>query len=202
MIKRLANKWMGRVAFSWNDWTENFDGGVVGNAGVHDPTRTQAVTFGGGVLSGPLVDGGQVSQLSGGSGKGNVIYSSVVWQVTANALLQLPWDMEFAGALFARQGNPRPTYINISVPGDGLKAAIAQPAVDDLRYPDIWNVDFRLAKNIKIGGASAVLSAELFNAFNAGTEMQRTRDANSSSFNRLDEILSPRVARFGLRFLF
>jgi hypothetical protein len=148
------------------------------------------------------VDGGQVSQLSGGSGKGNVIYTSVKWQVTANALVQLPWDMEFAGALFARQGNPRPTYININVPGDGLKAALADANVDDLRYEDIVNVDFRLAKNIKIGGASAVLSAELFNAFNAGTELQRNRDAVSSAFTRLDEILSPRVARFGLRFLF
>ena len=32
------------------------------------------ITFGAGAHSGPLVDGGQVAQLSGGSGKGNVIY--------------------------------------------------------------------------------------------------------------------------------
>ena len=151
---------------------------------------------------GPLVDGGQVAVLSGGSGKGNVIFTSVQWQVTANALVQLPWDMEFAGALFARQGNPRPTYLTVNVPSDGAKQVLADANVDDLRYADIWNVDFRLAKNIKIGGASAVLSAELFNAFNAGTELQRNRDGISTAFTRLDEILSPRVARFGLRFLF
>jgi hypothetical protein len=202
IIKRLSNKWMGRVAVSWNDWTENFDGGVAGNAGVQSPTRTQAVTFGGGVNSGPLVDGGQVAVLSGGSGKGNVIYSSVKWQLTANALVQLGWDMELAGALFARQGNPRPTYITVSIPADGSTNVMAEALVDDRRYADIWNVDFRLAKNIKIGGATAVLSAELFNAFNSGTEIQRTRNAASSVFNRLDEILSPRVARFGLRFQF
>ena len=131
---------------------------------------------------GPLVDGGQVAVLSGGSGKGNVIFTSVKWQVTANALFQLPWDMEFAGALFARQGNPRPTYMTINVAGDGAKQVMASANVDDLRYDDIVNVDFRLAKNIKIGGASAVLSAELFNAFNAGTEIQRNRDAVSSAF--------------------
>jgi hypothetical protein len=122
--------------------------------------------------------------------------------MTANALVQLPWDMEFAGALFARQGNPRPTYITVGTALDGAKQAIAENNVDDSRYADIWNFDLRLAKNIKIGGASAVLSAELFNVFNSGTEIQRTRDANSAVFNRLDEILSPRVARFGLRFLF
>ena len=201
-IKRLANKWMGRVAFSYNDWTENFDGGVAGNAGVQDPTRTQAVRFGGGVDSGPLVDGGQVAILSTGSGKSNVIYTSVKWQFTGNALVQLPWDLELAGAVFGRQGNPAPTYLRISVPGDGAKNVLAMPNVDDRRYATIWNVDFRLGKNIKIGGASAVLSAEVFNAFNRNAEIQRTRDAASAVFNRLDEILSPRVVRFGLRFLF
>jgi len=203
-IKRLANKWMGRVAVSYNDWTEQFKGGVAGNAGVQDPTRTQAIDLidpNAGAM-GPLVDGGQVSILSAGSGKGNVIYSSVKWQFTGNALVQLPWDLELAGAVFGRQGNPAPTYIRASVTGDGAKNILAMPHVDDRRYATIWNVDFRLGKNIKIGGASAVLSAELFNAFNGNTEIQRTRDAASAAFNRLDEILSPRVVRFGLRFLF
>ena len=47
-----------------------------------------------------------------------------------------------------------------------------------------------------------MLSAEAFNVFNSGVELERTRDAASSAFNRLDEILNPRIARFGLRLTF
>jgi hypothetical protein len=42
----------------------------------------------------------------------------------------------------------------------------------------------------------------LFNALNNNVELNRTRQANSSAFNRLDEVLSPRVLRFGLRLSF
>jgi hypothetical protein len=202
LVKRLSNKWMGRVAFSWNDWVENFDGGLTAR-NVYDPTRTQAIgevqTNANGL--GPLLDGGQVSILSGGSGK-QQLFSSVKWQLAANALVQLPWDMEVSGALFGRQGHPRPTYLSITSPGEPRKGVLAEPTIDGRRYPDLWNLDLRLAKNIKVGGSSAVLSAECFNLLNSGVELTRTRDAASSVFNRLDEVLSPRVLRLGLRFLF
>ena len=64
-------------------------------------------------------------------------------------------------------------------------------------------VDLRLAKNIKLGGRSNVtLSAEMFNVFNSGTELKRIADASSSNWNRLDEILAPRIVRFGAKFQF
>src|SRR5207245_1637217 len=59
LTKRLSNKWMGRVAFSFNDWTEHFSGTPVGgnsgaaaSPGHGNPTRTEID---------PLVDGGQVA---------------------------------------------------------------------------------------------------------------------------------------------
>ena len=192
MIKRFSNKWMGRVAFSYNDWTEHFKGGLT-DANTSDPARTR---------TSPLDDGGQVSILSGGSGKAQ-LYSSVKWQVSANAMYQLPWNFEIAAALFGRQGHPRPPFITARASGEPPKNVIPNGvSVDDMRYANLWNVDFRLAKNIKISGATAVLSAEVFNAFNSGTELTRTLDAASASFNRLDEILSPRIVRLGLRFTF
>lgn len=192
LIKRLSNKWMGRLAFSFNDWTEHFKGGL-SNVNVADPTRTR---------TNPLDDGGQVSLLSGGSGK-QQLFSSVKWQVSANAMYQLPWDIEIAAALFGRQGHPQPVFLTMTAAGEPRKEVVANGVlIDDKRYADLWNVDFRLAKNIKIGSTSVALSAEVFNVFNSGTELTRTRDAASSAFNRLDEILSPRIARLGLRFLF
>jgi hypothetical protein len=70
-------------------------------------------------------------------------------------------------------------------------------------YENLWNVDFRLAKNLKLGGSmNAVMTADLFNAFNANTELNRVRNVGSSTFGRLDELLSPRVVRFGMRLQF
>jgi hypothetical protein len=44
--------------------------------------------------------------------------------------------------------------------------------------------------------------ADLFNVLNNDVELNRVRNAASSTFNRLDEVLSPRVVRFGLRLQF
>ncbi len=192
IMKRLSNKWMARVALTYNDWVEKFPAGLNSGA-VVDPTRTD---------NGPLVDGGQVADLSAGSGKGNILYSSQKWQVSANALYQLPWGFEVSGAAFGRQGTPLPYYIRITQGGEPAKRALVDATVDSRRYPNVWDIDFRLAKNIKFGQATVTASAEVFNAFNANTELNRVRDAGASTFYRLDEILSPRVARFGLRLTF
>jgi len=83
-----------------------------------------------------------------------------------------------------------------------------------MRYPSVWDADFRLAKNLKFGSsAGVVLSAELFNAFNANTVLSRSRQANTGTFTstvagaepgigRIEEILSPRVLRFGATLTF
>ncbi len=190
--KRLADRWMARVALSYNDWVERFEGGVERSLGVQDPTRLDAIAFF--AATGPLVDGGQVV-LGDHS-------SSVKWQLTGSALHELPWGLEVSAALFARQGHPRPTFITIGMPGELRKTVLAEARVDTRRYPDVWNLDLRLAKNVRVGGAALVLSAEVFNVFNSGVELMRTRDAGSGAFNRLDKILNPRIARFGLRLMF
>jgi hypothetical protein len=191
--KRLSNKWMMRTAFSYNDWTEHFVGGVENSKGVQNPTRT---------TGNPLVDGGQVVPVSGGSGKGQ-IYFNAKWQLAANALYQLPAGFEVAGALFGRQGLARPIHLRIGAGQDGRLRALATPEVDTNRYPNIWNLDLRLSKNLKIAGdASLAISVDLFNVLNNDVESYRQFDAQSSAFGRLDEVLSPRIVRFGVRLTF
>ena len=74
-------------------------------------------------------------------------------------------------------------------------------------------VDLRLAKNIKLGSTAVTLSAEAFNVFNNNVVLGRYRFANSGSFTstiagaepglgRIEEIVSPRIVRFGARFSF
>ena len=87
--------------------------------------------------------------------------------------------------------------------------------MDSLRYDDLWNIDLRLAKTIKLGGSGLTLAAEWFNVFNSGMVLSRSRAANAGAFvntsqgalpneglGRIEEILVPSIFRFGARFSF
>lgn len=185
--KRLSNKWFGRLAFSYNDWTEHFSDKTTA---IQNPTRTD---------TNPGVDGGAVAPRSGGSGKGDIFYNAK-WQLTAAALYQLPWDFDVSGQLYARQGYPRPIVISTSAGRDGTVRALATPNLDDTKYATLVDLDLRIAKTIKIAGSTAVvLTADCFNVLNANTVLNQVRTASSSAFNRIDELLAPRVFRFGAR---
>jgi hypothetical protein len=207
-VKRLADKWMARGTFAYNDWTEHFDGGVAGNPGIQNPTRTQAQLNGG--ISGPQVDGGQVAPRSAGSGKGAIFYNAK-WQGSVAALYQMPWNVELSANAFFRQGFPRPIRIQRGAGADGTLSVLACPVgtssadcdVDNQRYPNLFNLDLRLAKTMKLAGdTNLVLSADAFNVLNKNTTLNQNFTASSSAFNRLDEVLSPRIIRFGVRVTF
>jgi hypothetical protein len=214
LVKRLSNKWMGRVAFSYNDWVENFDGVPVQRVNFTTPARSQAGNPGA-VERNPLVDGGQVTALSGGSGKA-AFYTSYKWQLYANALVQLPWSLDLSGAVFGRQGGPYPISLNLDSGGaDGTMPALATAEIDSKRYDNVWNLDLRLAKTVKLGHSGMILSAEWFNVLNNNVVLSRYRYANGGSFTnvsqgadvaaqlgRIEEILVPSIFRFGVRFTF
>jgi hypothetical protein len=153
--------------------------------------------------AGPEVDGGQYAPRSGGSGKGDIFYNAK-WQFNASALYQLPWGFEVGANLFGRQGYARPFYIQLSGGNDGSAIRVlATPTVDVTRYPQLWDLDLRVAKNVKIAGPLVFnISADVFNVMNADTELGRTRRLNSAAFGQLNDILSPRIARItvGIKF--
>jgi hypothetical protein len=208
--KRLSNRWMARLGFSYNDWTEHWDGPTyglgfttAGTAGT--PTRDERD---------PQVQGGQVTVLSGGSGKAS-FYTSTKWQLYGHALVQLPWNVDLSTAVFGRQGGPYPISLNQSSGQDGTLRALAVEKIDSNRYDNVWNVDLRLAKTIKFGDAGLTLAAEWFNVLNNDVVLSRFRQANSAAFTnvsqganpgqglgRIEEIISPSIFRLGARFSF
>jgi hypothetical protein len=205
LVKRLSNKWMGRVAASWNDWKENWSGTPYSlNADAGNPTPTE---------NDPLQNGGPVAFLSGGSGKAS-FYTNVPWQIYANGLYQGPWGLDLSGTFFAKKGGVYPVSVRLTGGRDGTNAALATIPIDSMRYDDVWDADLRLAKTLKFGhGAGLTLSAEWFNVFNNNPVLGRYRYANNSSFTntsqgaiagagRVEEILAPSVFRFGARFQF
>jgi Tfp pilus assembly protein PilX len=195
--KRLANKWMARVAVTYSDWTRLYPGApVVDGRAIPqygNPTPVQGESF---------VEGDQVGIIGGGSGKAN-FYTSFKWQVYANALYQFPWGIDLSGAMWGRQGGLAPRYMRISAGRDGTQNTLATDTIDAVRYDHVWDVDLRLSKTFKFGKQPYLtLAADWFNIANAGTPLVRNRIVDASSFNRIDEVLSPSIFRVSAQFGF
>jgi hypothetical protein len=123
--------------------------------------------------------------------------------VTAGGFTAVGYDASAAASLFGRQGFPFIQVIRTQGPNEGFKNIIVQDAVEKERYPDICNLDLRLAKALKIAGSSSInINLDLFNAFNNNVDLVRQRTFNTSVYNRIDEILSPRILRIGATFPF
>ncbi len=199
-LKRLSNKWMARVAFSYNNWTQHYKG----QNGIQDPNPNlfdQYWNLTAGANEAVLdskQNGGQLASYS--SASGTAYWVGGKWQLSAAALYQLPFNIEVAGNLFARQGYVRPinmTSNNIL----GLQVLAAE--VGSERLPDVWNLDLRLAKNITVfKQLTAAITVDVFNAFNSDTVLRRVDEADAASFNRIEEIMNPRLIRVGARLSF
>ena len=191
ITKRLANKWMGRVGFSWNDATEHFDGtsGMYDTNGNPTPTVTE-----------PLKNGGQFAPQSGGSGSGT-IYINAKWQFNANAMYQAPYGLEVSANVFGRQGYPFPivrTGTTATLGADSGLTVLLSPQIDSFRFPNLWNTDIRVARQFRMDRTSIRAIFDVFNIMNANTALVRVNDITSTSFNQLAQNLSPRIARVGL----
>jgi hypothetical protein len=192
---------MARVAGAYNHATQHYDGAnLVGAFG--NPTRTDGYidTLVLGTLvpqANAVTDGGQMYQLSSGSGQGEV-FINAKWSLNVNALYQLPWNMELAANVYGKQGTPLPPVVSTSLGLDGSHNVLVVSEIDDVRLDDVWNVDLRLAKNLRFARGNVNLVADLFNVFNNNVELQRNR-VIGGTFNQLNQNLSPRILRFGVR---
>jgi hypothetical protein len=189
LVKRLSRRWMARLAASYMDWTDHFtsDAGRFPNPNPIDVD--------------PGIDGGVVMRQGVGSGK--LLFIGGKWQVAANALYQVGAGFELAANVFARQGYPRPIVIQVSTGAfEGTTNVLAVPRADALRLPDLFNLDLSLAKSLKLAGTELTLRVECFNVLNSATELNRVVNASSTAFDRLEEVMAPRIVRFGARFGF
>jgi len=193
VVKRLADRWMMRAAFSYNDATEHFDGTPVNSLG--NPTRRD---------TDPLVEGGQWASRTGGSGVGDA-FLNAKWQVNLNGLYQLGGGFDVAANVFGRQGAPFPIFRVQSLGLDGSSRILISPEVDTFRFDDIWNVDLRISKAIRYSRLDMQLSADLFNVFNSNVTLNQQRNSlatnaqGRSTFQDITQNLSPRILRFGVR---
>ena len=180
---------MARVGFSFNNAREHF----ASPAGQYNATGNPT-----GTLTETLKDGGQFAPQSGGSGAGS-IYINAKWTINANGLYQAPHGIELSANVFGRQGYPFPLFRQQSLgPSDGGTSVLVTPAIDTLRYANLWNTDVRVAKQFKVQAVNLRLMGDLFNVFNANTVLVRNNNILSTTFNAISQNLSPRIFRIGV----
>jgi hypothetical protein len=204
--KRLSDRWMMRLAAAYNNPREFYDPNLrvsgissINNdgsgAGAGNPTALDEY---------PLVQGGQVAPRSGGSGSGD-IFINQKWNFNVNGAYQLPWDLEAAGNLFAKQGTPYPYFQQVALGRDGSQRVLVTPLVDSVRFSTLTDLDVRLSKNVRFSRGTLQLIADLFNVLNSNTEINRVRNikaVGATPFGALTSNLSPRIFRFGARISF
>jgi hypothetical protein len=190
VIKRMSNRWMARAGFAWLNPLETYGDSPVNLYG--NPTPTDQT---------PLINGGPFALRSGGSGSGD-FFMHGTWQFSAGGMYLLPYDIELGASVLGRQGYPFPVYRSVSLGLDGSWRVLVTPEVDTYRLDNLWNTDLRFARTFKLERVNLSVMGDLFNVFNANTELVRNRNVTSSTYRRLAQNLSPRILRFGLKLEF
>ena len=196
--KRMADRWMMRLGFSTNSHREY----LKGPGAVEDPTPVFTTTD-----AYPNVDGGDVMVPSTGSGKSSIYMALPKYQFIANGAYQAKWGITFAANYMMRQGFSAPYFILSDTDGAGdaivpEKNVILVPDVGKSRLPAVHSLDGRISKNFTYRRASINVDMDIFNLFNAATVLGRDYDLASDGFDQVQEIMNPRIIRFGVRFGF
>ncbi len=196
-VKRLSNRWMARGYFNWGEGEWSVGDGY---RSLYDPTnRVVPVNQ----TLGDDDDGALHTSVSSGSGnKGDVLLQSS-WSYNLNGMYQVapdrPWGFNVAANLFGREGTPLP-YFHAVTTSDGIPKNVQITEVDDVRTDDVLTVDLRLEKEFAAtSDVGFTFSLDAFNLFDETYVLQRERALAISRTNFLDETLSPRIYRLGVR---
>ena len=200
--KRLSNKWMFQGSITWQDQKR-----YRADAKIDNPTNNWA-------LDGTVY----AYNIGGASGKlSQPVFSR--WMIKAQGLYQLPWDLNISFSFNAREGHLVDKYIDINDPNwvnpYNRSTEVRLEKFGDRRLPTFWNLNMRLEKVLRIGDIGRIyLMADAFNVFNNNV-MNRQRDIDFGTYyadtgyhsyysraGEPNEILNPRIFRFGVRFQF
>ena len=195
VVRRMTGKWMGRLALAFNNAREHFDdpNGVYDTNGNPTPTITE-----------PLVNGGAYAPQSSGNGQG-AIYMNARWQFNANGVYEAPYGIQLAANIFGRQGYPMPLFrpgSTAALGSDSTLNVLVSPTIDYVRYANVWDTDFRVARDFKISALRIRGMFDVFNLFNANTVLVRNGNitaTGASGFNAVAQNLSPLIARIGVQ---
>lgn len=192
LLKRMSNRWMGHLAFGYNNAREHF----ATAAGRYDTNGNPTPT-----VNEPLVDGGAFAPSSSASSGAGTVYTNAKWQFNGSAMYVARYDVELGANVFGRQGYPYPLFRSQALGGETLNVLVT-PALDFFRYDNVWDTDVRAAREFKVGATGIRVMADVFNLFNANTVLVRNNNILSTTFNQIVQNQSPRILRLGVQVRF
>ena len=218
--KRLSHNWMFRANATYGSYTENCNGNAFANPtpalninGRGSPTLSTPTASGGPVAC----QNGQIAPQSAGSGAFGNDFINAKWSANLTGVYIFPWEINLGANLNARQGYPAELRDAVSGLPGGTINVLLNP-VGEIRFPNVYELDLRLAKDFTIMHRVGVtLSGDLFNAPNQRTILQRetlilstagnakdpsTATTSRSAGWRIAELQSPRVWRLGVKFTY
>ena len=145
---------------------------------------------------------------SGGSGKSGIYQVLPKYQFIANGLYQAPYGIDLGISWVMRQGFGQAWYRSSVLTGDYFGSSKSVAVFQDIsenRLPAMSSLDFRVAKAFKVKRTTLNVDLDIFNIGNAGTVLGRQYDyrrTGSTGFDKVLEIMNPRIARIGLRLSF
>jgi Carboxypeptidase regulatory-like domain/TonB-dependent Receptor Plug Domain len=201
--KRMSNNWMLRMSWSGGANREYFDN-IDAKA---DPTPTLPGTAEW-TLGSPNQNGGVVITQTAGSGKSNIFIVLPKYQFVTTFAYTMKWDINFGFNYLFRQGYAEPYYNSDPdltadpILASGGRNVVVISDVDSYRLPNVHSVDGRISKALNYKNYTANIDFDVFNMFNTATTLGKQYDVTASNFNKVLEIVNPRILRIGFRVSF
>ena len=193
-IKRLSDRWMARIGYSYNDHREYF---THRSAAVIDPTPSP---------TSPERHGGLVITSTSGSGKSDIFFVTPKFQFVANGLYEAPFSINVAANLLIRQGYGQPYYEEIEAHARdpyALKDVLLVPDIGDNRLQATKSLDLRVGKVFRVNDITMHVDLDWFNVLNAATVLGRQYDLGTADGptgpGKTLEIMNPSLLRLGFR---
>lgn len=175
--KRFSNRWMLNASGNVQSTTYQYGGP---DAAYQDPTDVA------------MLDGAQTGT------------ANARWVGKLTGLYVLPFqDIGISGFFNARQGYPFNRYLLTPSRTGGIGTAnVDIDRWGDVRYDDFYQVDMRIEKQFTFGRTKWAAAVDVFNLLNSNVVLGREDQMNSTRANFVEEVLAPRVVRFGVRLNF
>lgn len=190
--KRMSNNWMARVTGDIKSQKIHYgDNGQNFGDSFQDPTDIG------------FTNNTWWAEQSSGSGSGGVFTGSR-WGVKFSGAYQFPKDITVGGYFKILDGDVVPIIVRVFQQNYAFAYAYPlQEKFDAERFKTLYYSDLRVEKGFSMGSAGKVsVSADIFNLFNTNYTTRIQRRAETSQFREAQEIVSPRIVRFGFRYNF
>jgi hypothetical protein len=147
--KKLSNKWMANLSFTFQDWKRH---------------RFEEETLN--MNNFDFYNGGQMAESTSGSGLSDIFVGNK-WMVKLTGMYQLPYGISLTTFFQARDGNPQPLRTTTSMNQGTVYLYEANSKLGDRRLPVFWMLNFGLEKTFKVSDlVSATLAIDWYNATN------------------------------------